>query len=158
MSKPYDSFTDADFVHVKWSYFDRFDPILDKYLPEEGDGDSLATQIVAATQKLIYMYYQNGDYYDNYHTRYPESWNDVSGYANWLHDNTDAGYILDHIFDTATFDGGWGYLDPMYYEYILKGLADHLLNEDVLTPASKLPKVGDVYAVNKGIFECRCKK
>lgn len=66
---------------VSWSYFRRFDEIIDKYLPASGEGENMASQIVTAVNKLIYKWYNDGDVYDN--TGYLEGWaNDISDYAN----------------------------------------------------------------------------
>ena len=62
---------------VDWSYFDKFDPLQDKYLPNRGEGDTIATQIVTAVAKLIYKWYNDGDVFDN--TWYLDGWlNDLS--------------------------------------------------------------------------------
>ena len=51
--------------HVDESAFDKFEPIIDKYMPDIGEGDSLASQMVTAVNKLIYKWYNDGDVYDN---------------------------------------------------------------------------------------------
>ena len=74
-------------MSVDWSYFDKFDGIIDKYLPTKGEGETKATQIVTAINKLIYKWYNDGDVFDN--TYHLEGWaNDLSDYANWLYENT----------------------------------------------------------------------
>ena len=123
---------------VDWSYYDneRFDRIDDKYLPRKGEGDTKATQIVTAVNKLVYKWYNDGDVYDN--TGYLSGWaNDLSSYANWLYQNTDKGVqeILDGVFDCGGDD----------YEDLLKALTDTLLDEDVLEAYNKAPKVGSIY-------------
>ena len=44
-------------AEVEWSAFDKFEPIIDKYMPDIGEGDSLASQMVTAVNKLIYKWY-----------------------------------------------------------------------------------------------------
>ena len=39
---------------ASWSAFDEFDGICDQYLPSRGEGDTMASQIVTAINKLIY--------------------------------------------------------------------------------------------------------
>ena len=108
---------------VSWDYFDKFEPILDKYLPDRGEGDTRAAQAVTAVNKLIYKWYNDGDVYDN--TYFLEGWaNDLSSYANWLYEwapNTAS--ILKEIESVG---------NDSEYENILKRLADLVLNEDYL--------------------------
>lgn len=123
---------------VDWSYYDneKFDRIDDKYLPRKGEGDTKATQIVTAVNKLVYKWYNDGDVYDN--TGYLSGWaNDLSSYANWLYNNTNRGVqeILEGVFDCGGDD----------YEDLLQELTDTLLDGDVLEAYHKEPKVGSIY-------------
>ena len=55
---------------VSWIYYDliKFEELNKKYLPERGEGETKATQIVTALNKLIYKWYNDGDVFDNtYH-------------------------------------------------------------------------------------------
>lgn len=64
-------------------YYKQFSLILDKYLPDSGEGMTRATQIVTAVNKLMYGWYCNGDVYDS--TGWlVAGYNDISSYANWL--------------------------------------------------------------------------
>ena len=121
---------------VNWDYFDKFDEINDVYLSVRGEGDTKATQIVTAVNKLVYKWYNDGDVFDN--TGYLTGWaNDLSSYANWLYQNTDANVqnILYGVFDCNDGD----------YEYLLKELADTLLDADVLEEYDKESKVDSIY-------------
>ena len=81
---------------VDWGYYDKFDGLNDKYLPISGEGETKATQIVTAVSKLVYKWYNDGDVFDN--TFHLEGWaNDLSSYANWLYEHTDADNILANI-------------------------------------------------------------
>lgn len=119
-----------------WGYYDKFDGINEKYLPERGEGETVATQIVTAVNKLIYKWYNDGDVFDN--THHLEGWaNDLSSYANWLYENTkDAWKILNKISDC---------ISDSEYEDLLQELADKLLNEEYLAEQNKLEKVGTIY-------------
>lgn len=119
-----------------WGYYDKFDGINEKYLPERGEGETVATQIVTAVNKLIYKWYNDGDVFDN--THHLEGWaNDLSDYANWLYENTkDAWKILNKISDC---------ISDSEYEDLLQELADKLLNEEYLVEQNKLEKVGTIY-------------
>jgi len=121
---------------VDWNYFDKFEFIIDKYMPSRGEGETMASQIVTAINRLIYKWYNDGDVFDN--TYYLNGWcNDLSSYANWLYNNTtdDVCSILDNIINAETEDD---------YEFILKDLADKCLNEEFLKEFNK-PKVGSIY-------------
>ena len=84
---------------VVWDYFNIFHDINDKYLPDSGEGDNMATQTVTAVNKLVYKWYNDGDVYDNSTASGLDGWgNDLSDYANWLAKNIDGCKdILDRI-------------------------------------------------------------
>lgn len=77
-----------------WNDFDRFES---KYMPDYGDGDTMASQAETALNKLVYKWYNDGDVYDNQHGM--AGWaNDISGSANWLANHfPGAKAILDRI-------------------------------------------------------------
>ena len=110
-------------MSVKWSYFNKFGELEDKYLPASGEGTTRATQIVTAVCKLVYKWYNDGDVFDN--TYHLEGWaNDLSSHANWLYQHTkDAWETLNKI-SKCYYDSD--------YEDLLKELADKLLNEEYL--------------------------
>ena len=130
-------------MSVDWSYYDKFDGINEKYLPIKGEGETRATQIVTAVNKLVYKWYNDGDVFDN--TFAMEGWaNDLSDYANWLYENTkNAWKILNKI--SACYSDG-------EYEELLKELADEMLNEEFLAEQNKEEKVGTIYDCD-GKFE-----
>ena len=68
---------------VDWDFFDKFQPIVDDYLPDEGEGNTMAMQLAAAISTLVYRYYNDGDVYDN--TANLESMTDLSDFANWIY-------------------------------------------------------------------------
>lgn len=120
-----------------WGYYDKFDGINEKYLPERGQGETKATQIVTAVNKLVYKWYNDGDVFDN--THHLEGWaNDLSDYANWLYYYTskEVQTILNKIKDCTT-DGE--------YEDLLQELADKLFNEEYLAEQNKLEKMFTIY-------------
>lgn len=122
---------------VDWSYFDKieFKAINGKYLPECGEGETMATQIVTAVNKLVYKWYNDGDVYDN--TYAMAGWaNDLSSYANWLRKYAGVADILDRIHQCFT-EGD--------YEDLLKALADRLLDDEDLERAAKQEKVDSIY-------------
>lgn len=117
-------------------YFDKFEEINDKYLPDYGEGNTFASQAVTAVNKLIYRWFNDGDVYDN--TYHLKGWaNDLSSYANWLYHNIEgARYYLNEIKDILTEEE---------YEEILASLADIVLDEDFLTKANEMPAVDSIY-------------
>lgn len=126
---------------MDWNYFDRFESTINKYMPDRGEGDTVASQIATAVNKLVYKWYNDGDVYDNRYVL--KGWcNDLSSYANWLVENADAKPILDKIRDIDDFDIHDSYRQ---YELILKELADKYLDEGYLASRSEEAKVGSIY-------------
>ena len=117
-------------------YFEKFEDINDKYLPDYGEGNTFASQAVTAVNKLIYKWFNDGDVYDN--TYHLIGWaNDLSSYANWLYHNIErTKYYLNEIKDVLTEEE---------YEEILASLADIVLDEDFLIKANEMPTVGSIY-------------
>lgn len=123
-------------MNVEWNYFDRFEKITDKYMPSVGEGETKASQLVTAINKLVYKWYNDGDVYDN--TNWLDGWaNDLSSYANWIYKNyPESQAILDNITNAKT-NGE--------YEQILKQLADTFLKELFLTDENEKSAVGTIY-------------
>lgn len=120
---------------VDWNYYDKFEELIDKYMPISGEGETKATQIVTAVNKLIYKWYNDGDVYDNSYVL--EGWaNDLSDYANWLWEHTEADEILDKVFNCYNNE---------QYEDLLKELADKLLIEEYLEKENEIEKIGTIY-------------
>jgi len=121
---------------VKWSYFNKFQKIIDKYMPLRGEGETHASQIVTAINRLIYKWYNDGDVYDNTYALH--GWaNDLSSFANWLDSYVfDTKFILSLIKEVTC---------EQDYELILKELADRCLNEKFLSQYNKDVKVGSIF-------------
>lgn len=128
---------------MNWSYFNKFEGITDKYMQPTGEGETKASQLVTAINKLVYKWYNDGDVYDN--TYYLNGWwNDLSSYANWIYENyPDSHATLDSISEAHSEHG---------YELILKQLADIFLKEPFLTEENKKSAVGSIYDC-EGIFK-----
>lgn len=122
---------------VSWSYFDKFNDIADKYLPDRGEGDTIASQLVAAVNKLIYKWYNDGDVYDNVNSGLDGWANDLSSYANWIYKNIpETQELLESIYQDQEDDE---------YEELLKDLADMTLNDSFLAPLADKTKTGSIY-------------
>lgn len=124
---------------VDWGYYDnaKFEELNGKYLPERGEGETKATQIITAVNKLVYKWYNDWDVFDN--THYLEGWcNDLSSYANWLYHHTteEVKTILNKIENCYTDSD---------YEDLLKELADELFNGEYLVEQNKLEKEFSIY-------------
>lgn len=132
---------------VDWGYFDKpdFEKINNEYLPDYGQGDTMANQIVTAVNRLVYKYYNDGDVYDNHWFTglYEDGTNDLSDIANWLRKNVKEvkSTLLEVHECTSESD----------YEDILKELADTLLTDSVLSRYSDKKATGSIYDCN-GIF------
>ena len=122
-------------MRMTWRYFDRFEDVTDKYMPSMGEGETMASQICTAVNKLVYKWYNDGDVYDN--TYVMDGWcNDLSSYANWLYENAPCQEILDRISNCFS---------DSEYEKILKDLADKLLDAEWLESMNKEQKRGSIY-------------
>ena len=121
---------------VDWDYYDKYEELSDKYLPRRGEGDTLATQICTAVNKLVYKWYNDGDVYDNTH-KMAGWWNDLSSYANWLARYVPgAKEILDRIYVCSTHGE---------YEHILKDLTDLCFDESDMKRRNRMETNGTVY-------------
>ena len=122
---------------LDWSYFDKFEPIDDKYLPQKGEGNTMASQIVTATAKLVYKWYNDGDTPDN--THYLTGWwNDLSSYANWIYNYVpETRNILDNFFTCHNGDE--------YAEKVLKPLCDLTNTFEFLANYETKDKVDTIY-------------
>lgn len=120
---------------VDWNYFDRYNSITDRFMPARGEGETVASQIVTAVNKLIYKWYNDGDVYDN--THYLPGWaNDLSSYANWLASHAEgADSILRKIENVKTEEE---------YEDLIKELSDLCLDCGYLDKYA-IPKDGSIY-------------
>lgn len=124
-------------------YYSKFEKINDKYLPQQDQGDTMATQICTVINKLVYKWYNDGDVFDN--TYALDGWcNDLSTFANWLYKYVPMSQpILDRI-ETITHESE--------YEFLLKDLSDAFLNETVLKGFEEFEAIGDIYECD-GKFE-----
>lgn len=129
---------------VDWNYYDKFEDLINKYMPDEGEGETFASQIVTAVNKLIYKWYNDGDVFDNVNSGLQGWANDLSSYANWLYKYApgDAPAILKNIY-------GMG--DEADYETLLQELADNLLDENLLSTLESKTQ-GSIYDC-EGPFE-----
>lgn len=127
---------------VDWGYFNKFQELINLYMPAQGEGDTMASQAVTAINKLIYKWYNDGDVFDN--TYRMQGWcNDLSSYANWLHKYL--GWTVASVLETITEK--WCDNDDTY-EDLLKDLADTVLDQRYLSWLNQWNKVGSIYKCN----------
>lgn len=119
-----------------WDDFDIFEPIIDKYMLPWGEGETMASQIATAINKLVYKWYNDGDVFDN--TYNLSGWcNDLSSYANWLDKYVEpAREILDGIVDC---EGEDDYIELLY------DLCDRILGSGYIDRFASTPKLGSIY-------------
>ena len=127
---------------VNWDDFDKFRDIIRKYVPDRGEGETMASQAATAINKLIYKWYNDGDVYDNRYLL--QGWaNDLSSYANWLYE-----YIPQtrDILDRIEQDTDNTYSDTLML------LAEKVLTPEFLNELESRSKVNSIYEA-EGPFE-----
>lgn len=113
-----------------------YDRATGMYLPSTGEGDTMASQIVTAVNKLIYKWYNDGDVFDN--SYYMEGWaNDLSSYANWLYKYVPETQPVLNLITSCN--------DEVGYERILKKLMDACFDDEDLENWNQQPKTGSIY-------------
>ena len=126
-----------------WDDFDIFEDAIREYMPDRGEGETMASQIATAVNKLVYKWYNDGDVFDN--THYMTGWaNDLSSYANWLYKNVpNTRSVLDQIETCYTEDD---------YADMLFELALFCLDMNFLRKYAVKEKTGSIYRCD-GKFE-----
>lgn len=118
------------------------DELIDKYLPDEGEGKTMATQAVTAMCKIVYRWYNDGDVFDN--TYFIEGWvNNLSTYANWLYNKIEGTQpILEKIYTIRKNEE---------YSELVNELEAFILNENLLSKYNYKDLDGSIYT-EQGIF------
>lgn len=119
-----------------WDDFGRFEPVINGFMPDMGEGETKASQVCTAVNKLVYKWFNDGDVFDN--TGAMNGWcNDLSSYANWLYKHIEASReILDGVYDCADDDD---------YTELLWELCETCLDLEDLENLDKVEKVGSIY-------------
>lgn len=108
------------------------------YLPVEGEGETMANQIAAATSKLVYKWFNDGDVFDNQVSGLGGFANDLSSYANWLHENVPE--TADTLDSIKTVNG-----NEQEYTDLLYALSRTTYSSDLLAKYNNREKVGTIY-------------
>ena len=112
--------------------------ILEKYLPDRGEGETKASQIATAVNKLVYRWYNDGDVFDNHYGLEEYGFNDISSYANWLYGNVPGcKTILEKIYRYCSSGPA--------YEKILDDLLRFCGDDELLEKFNEQPAQGSVY-------------
>lgn len=112
--------------------------ILEKYLPDRGEGETKASQIATAVNKLVYRWYNDGDVFDNHYGLDEYGYNDVSSYANWLYGNVPGcKAILEKIYHNCSSGSA--------YEKILDDLLGLCGDNELLEKFNEQPAQGSIY-------------
>lgn len=121
---------------IDWHSFHKFLDVIDEFMPDRGEGDTKASQIVTAVNKLVYKWFNDGDVYDNTNLIF-EGFNDLSSYANWLYNNVrNTRDILDKIYRCKK---------EQDYTDLLYDLAEATLDDDFLAEYAEQPAQGSIY-------------
>lgn len=126
---------------MSWSSFDKFNDVIDQYLPSSGQGNTFATQIVTAINKIVYTWFNNGRVYGQTYETVRGYMFDIDGYAascaNWLYDHSSSRTkdLLEEVYYVKSEDD---------YERILYNLCSTFLDPNLLEKKDKKPATGDI--------------
>ena len=136
------------------SRFEKFNKVLDIYMPDQGEGESLASQIATAVAKIVYRWFNDGDTVSSkWMVQSGTDEGGMSQFANWLYIN---------IADSRPMFRNW--LDKFdnesvtdaEYENFLYDMCKNLLDPDFLDGYSTEPKYDSIYNASKynkaGVF------
>lgn len=134
-------------VTASMSWTDKYDDVIDTYMPDMGEGDTRASQTATAMNKLMYKWYNDGDVFDNHWKDglFLGGFNDLSSYANWL-------YKYGPKRLRFMMQGVHSCESDSDYEELLEMMAAECLDESYLEYMSQEDRVGSIYNCN-GPFE-----
>ena len=141
----------------KWEDFESFGPVIDKYMPEIGEGETMASQIVTAVNRIGYRWFNDGDTVsgdiDPKGDGPSFSPGEVSQFGNWLDKNVpEASAVFASWIDALeSFD-----CDVAMYNDFLYELFETLLDEKLLEKYQDKPLADSIYDsktyADNGIF------
>ena len=114
--------------------------LTNKYLPSRGQGDTKASQLVAATNKIIYGWYNNGDTISG-------DGNDLTSYANWIDR-----HIKEPEIRKILKDDFIDYNDTYYLSEIILPLIKFVFREDFLEGLTSQEIEDDIYECQGRIY------
>lgn len=113
---------------VLWSEYNQFEDILNRYLPDVGQGDTKASQAVTCINKLILAFYKDSDISSKV----------VQDCTNWLYTYLPA--TRRYLTPLESAESMNDYSDALY------ALADKILDERSLQTLAKQSTCGQVYS------------
>ena len=114
--------------------------LTNKYLPEDGQGENKASQLVTAANTIIYGWYTNGDTISG-------DGNDLTSYANWIDK-----YIKEPEIRKILKDDHIDYNDTYYLSEIILPLIRFVFREDFLEGLAGQEAEGDIYECQGRIY------
>ena len=114
--------------------------LTNKYLPEDGQGENKASQLVTAANKIIYGWYNNGD-------TISDGDNDLTSYANWIDR-----HIKEPEIRKILKDDFIDYDDTYYLSEIILPLIKFVFREDFLEGLAVQEVEGDIYECQGRIY------
>lgn len=114
--------------------------LTDKYLPSDGQGVNKASQLVAAANKIIYGWYNNGDTISG-------DGNDLTSYANWIDR-----HIKEPEIRKILKDDHIDYNDTYYLSEIILPLIKFVFREDFLEGLAAQEVEGNIYNCDGRIY------
>lgn len=123
-------------AHTWEEFGEAFEGTIREYMPDWGEGESMASQSCTAVNKLIYKWFNDGDVFDN--TYALTGWmNDISSQANWLRRyRPETKDILDGIADCFGEDD---------YTELLWNLAKAALDREAIEGLAGCEKMDSIY-------------
>ena len=111
-----------------------------KYLPEDGQGENKASQLVTAANNIIYGWFNNGDTISG-------DGNDLTSYANWIDK-----HIKEPEIRKILKDDYINYDDTYYLSEIILPLIRFVFREDFLEGLASQEIEGDIYECQGRIY------
>ena len=121
---------------------------VESLIPPTGQGNSKASQIAVAVNRLEYKWWNDGDVYDNRwpNGEYVDYTNDVSSFANWLYRYSNDAGVQDILMDVRDCNS------ESDYDRIMSDLVEYTMNQDFLSRYADVPAEASVYECS-GPFE-----
>ena len=113
-----------------------YSKLSDQYMPSTGQGDTKASQLVTAANKILYRWYNDGDAITSRD-------NNLTDYANWIEK-----YVREEPKINRIMAAAEKYTNPDssdYILYVLIPLIKFVFREDFLAELATESRVGSIY-------------
>lgn len=133
--------------------FEKFNMVLDDYMPSRGEGNTMASQIATAVAKIVYRWFNDGDTVSSkWMVEGSTDEGGVSQYANWLFKNVKEAAFLHNWIDKFNYKS----VSRSEYEDFLYDMCVELLDPEILEKYDSEWAVDSIYEVGKyanGVFQ-----